>query len=636
MNAHLCSTTIDADRTPRSGQIGLALIRWRAAVPLWLCIVAGLAMATLAWGLRLAIFGETDKVAYVTFFPIVVIAALLGPPALGATTALASAAIVLNFITPAQGGADLSAMAIFLLDSALNIGLAEVLARTLVDAMTQMERAHDLEQLNSAIVASSDDVILTKTLDGRITSWNPAAARVLGYLPEEIIGQPVTRLFPPDLIAEESAIVARLLASERARHYETRRVAKDGRTLDVALTISPLRDAEGRVIGASKIMRDITVQKLNEDALRTSEERLRVALEGARAAAWQWDCRDMTSTWTSHFFFMHGLNPALDLPSFAKWLQSVVEEDRAQAGQDVSAALAPGAPDYRSEYRVRAPDGGLRWIEVFGRVERDEMGAPLRVSGISLDVTDRHAAWDAAKAATLELARVNESLKQFAYVAAHDLQEPLRKIRQFADLLTTDFGEKIGPDAVRYLAVMRDSCERMRMLINDLLNLSQAANRELVTAPIDANALMETVVNACAAEIAETQAKVRIARLPPLRGDETLVEQLFVNLLTNALKYRRPGVAPQIVMTAFEDEGRTVLRFSDNGLGIASGDHARIFEPFVRLHRDNGVKGTGIGLAICQTICERHGWRIFLDSEPGAGTIFSVAIPAALAERDAA
>jgi PAS domain S-box-containing protein len=638
MNAHYCSTkTHDAARTPLSRQVGLALISWRATVPVWFCLVAGVAMAALAWGMRLVIFGVTDKIAYVTFFPIVAVAALLGPPALGATTALASAAIVLNFVAPVQGSADLSAMSIFLLDSALNIGLAEFMVRIWADAMTQKARARELEELKSAIVDSSDDVILTKTLDGRITSWNPAAKRIFGYLPEEIVGEQVTRLFPPDLIAEESAIIAELLANERARHYQTKRVTKDGRTLDVALTISPLRDAEGRVIGASKILRDITLQKQSEEALRVSGERLRFALEGARAAAWQWDCPDMTSAWPPHFFCMHGINAAVDLPSFAKWLQSVVVEDRAQAERDVNAALTSGAPDYRSEYRVRAPDGGLRWIEVFGRVERDETDAPLRISGISLDVSDRHAAWDAAKAANLELARANESLKHFTCIAAHDLKAPLRKIQQFADLLSADFAGEISTDAVRYLAVMRDASERMRVLINNLLDLSQAANRELATAPINANALMERVVNSCAAAIAETRAEVRIAPLPPLRGDETLVEQLFVNLLTNALKYRRPGVSLQIAMTAVEEKGGAVVRFSDNGLGIGLDDHVRVFEPFVRLHQAEGDTGAGIGLAICQTICKRHGWRLSLESEPGAGTTFSVAIPAERNEwRDAA
>ncbi|MBB4198117.1 hypothetical protein CCR94_20725 [Rhodoblastus sphagnicola] len=615
-------------KAPLAKRAGLTLIRWREQVPTWFCVVAGVAIAIMAWAARIAIFGDSAKIPYITFVPVVTLAALSGLPALGATTALACAALVLEFVAPPQGGDDIVALAIFILNSILTVALVEALMRVWSESLAQMARAQALEQLKSAIVDSSDDAIITKTLDGRIASWNPAATRILGYRPEEIIGQPVTRLFPSHLLAEESAIVAQLRASEDARHYRTQRLARDGRAIDVALTISPLRDVDGRLIGASKILRDITRQTEIDDALRASEERLRFALEGARAAAWQWDCRAMVSNWDPHFFALHGLDPARESPSFAKWMETVHEDDRAQAESAVRESLAPGAPDYHSEYRVRAPDGALRWIEIFGRVERDENGAPVRLSGISLDVSERHAAWEAAEAANNELARANDSLKRFSYIAAHDLQEPLRKIQQFSELLVTDCGGDIGDDATYYLKVLRESAERLRILINELLIFAQAANRELATAPFDANALMGRVVKTCAVAIAEARARVRIAPLPPLRGDETLVEQLFVNLLTNAIKYRRPGVTPEITLTAGEDEGRMVLRFSDNGMGIAREDQARIFEPFVRLRRGDGVKGAGIGLAICATICDRHGWRISLESAPGAGTTFCVAIPA--------
>lgn len=605
-----------------------ALIRWRAAVPAWLCILAGLALAGLAWAARIAFFGDSAQSPYATFYPLVSLAALCGPPLLGATAALASAAVALAFVVPARGGDDMAALALFMLNSALTVGLAEALVRVWSDRLARMARAHALEQLKSAIVESADDAIITKTLDGRITSWNPAAARIFGYDAQDMLGQPVTRLFPPEQIEQESAIIAHLRASGRAAHYKTRRVASDGRALDVAITISPLRDESGRLVGASKILRDITAEKQRGDALRASEERLRFALEGARAGAWNWDCGAMTSTWEQHFFALHGLDPEDHPPCFDTWLAAVVDEDRAQAEQAVRAALAPGAPDYHSEYRVRAPDGGVRWMETFGRVERDERGAPLRVSGISLDVSQRHAAWEAVEASNRDLQRANDSLKKFSYIAAHDLQEPLRKIQQFSELLALDCGDEISVEAAYHLKVLSESAERSRVLINTLLDFSRAANRALKTASIDMDALMARVLQTCAIAIAEAGAQVRIAPLPPLCGDETLVEQLFLNLLTNALKYRRPRVAPEIVMTATQDEGRPAYRFSDNGVGIADGEQARVFEPFVRLREAERVKGAGIGLAICRTICDRHGWDISLRSEVGAGTTFSVALPA--------
>jgi PAS domain S-box-containing protein len=409
---------------------GLALIRWRDGLPAWACVLAGLALALITWAARSAVFGDSPKMPYATFYPMVSLAALCGPPLLGATATLTAAALVLVTVAPLQGGDDVAALVLFVLNSALTVGLAEFLTRLWSDRMTQTARAHALEQLKSSIVDSSDDAIITKTLDGRISSWNPAATRILGYSAQEMIGQPVTRLFPPQDIGQESAILAHLRAGGRARHFQTRRIAKDGRAIDVALTISPLRDDQGRVIGASKILRDITRQKASEDALRASEARLRFALEGARAAAWQWDVPTMTSSWEPHFFALHGVDLTRE-PSFAAWLESVVEEDRAGAEQAARAALTPGAPDFHCEYRVRAKAGGPRWLEIFGRVERDADGAPLRMSGISRDITERRAALEAAEAAVHDLARANESLKKFSYIAAHDLQEPLRKIQQF-------------------------------------------------------------------------------------------------------------------------------------------------------------------------------------------------------------
>jgi len=612
---------------PWAASLAHALVRSRAELPSWFCIAAGLAVACAGWAAHLALFGVSRQTPFITFIPAVSLAALAGPPAMGTTAAAASALIVLSAVAPVQSGRDVAALALFVLNSALTVGLTELLARVWAESLAQKTRAHALEQLKSAIEDSSDDAIITKTLDGRITSWNPAAERILGYRAEEIVGRPVTLLFPPLRIAEESAILAHVRASARAAHYRTQRMTKDGRTLDVALTISPLRDAEGRVVGASKILRDVTEQTRNEHALRVSEARLRFALEGARAATWQWDCQTMTSSWDPHFFALHGLNPTLDAPSFDNWLASLLEDDRDQAERAVRAALAPGAADYHSEYRVPAPGGGLRWIEIFGRVERDPMGAPMRMSGISLDVTERHAAWEAAEAANRDLARANDSLKRYAYIAAHDLQEPLRKIQQFSDLLATECAGDISGQAAYCLEVMRQSAGRLRVLINKLLTFSEAANRPLSTAPFDLNAVMERVIKTCAAAIEESGAGITIGTLPTLRGDETLVEQVFVNLLTNAIKYRRPGAAPEIALTAVAEGGGVILRFSDNGVGIAKEDQARVFEPFVRLRGTDGIKGAGVGLAICAAVCERHGWRITLESQPGAGAAFRLAIP---------
>jgi len=359
--------------------------------------------------------------------------------------------------------------------------------------ITQRKHAEQAQLLLAAIVESTDDAIISKSLDGIILSWNAAAQRLLGYTAAEIIGRPITVLLPPEHLEEEEQIQALLRRGDRWEHLETVRVAKDGRRIDVSITASPLKDSQGHVVGASKIMRDITQRKQAEQALaRTAEE----------------------------------------------------------------------------------------------------------------------------------LARSNKDLAQFAYVASHDLQEPLRMVTGYMQLIEKRYKAKLEPEAVEFLAFAVDGATRMSRLITDLLDYSRVNTRGRPLEPVDMQEVMERALRNLEAAIAESGAVITHDPLPTVPGDASQLTQLLQNLIGNAIKFRATDRPPRICIGAEKKDDDWVFSVKDNGIGIEAQYAEKIFMIFQRLHSRAEYPGTGIGLAICKRIVERHGGRIWVQSEPGKGATF--------------
>ena len=600
------------------------LLLWRVSSPLWQEIVVGAALAALSILLRVALLGATYKITYVTFWPFVALAAPVGRPPMGFTIIAFTAAYVHAWQVPLASTEDYYELLIYVGSGVAIVLVNDALMRACASAQSDHKRG---ESFRASLVQSSNDAIITKSLDGVVTSWNPAAKRLFGYEASEIVGRPVTLLFPPERAEEELEILARIRRGELVEHFETVRLTKDGRSLDVSITISPIFGEDDMIVGASKILRDITKQKQTSDALRASEERLRCALEGANAGAWQRDYVEGVMEWSPRFFEMHGLDPNLQTPSCDLWYKSMFVEDTAQVKRGLTEAIDSGVSDYSGRYRVQTPDAETRWIEIFGRLFRDLQGGLHRSAGIAIDVTERHNVVEALTKSNADLERANENLKRFSSIAAHDLQEPLRKIEQFSDLFGKEFGAQVDSDGAFYLSIMQDSARRMRALINGLLAFSRAGNRPLTMAQIDMDKMMQRVLFNCSSAIEESRAQVRLSSLPPLIGDEGLVEHLFQNLLSNALKYAKSGVAPRIELVGRVEEQATTISVVDEGVGIAPEHHSVVFEPFTRLNPREKVKGAGIGLAFCRTVCERHDWRLTVASALGAGATFSITAP---------
>lgn len=227
-----------------------------------------------------------------------------------------------------------------------------------------------------------------------------------------------------------------------------------------------------------------------------------------------------------------------------------------------------------------------------------------------------------------ELQRANVDLKRFAYVASHDLQEPLRKLQQFSEFLETDCSDELSDDAKYFLSVIRGSSNRMSQLIRDLLTYSRMQNREFEPGEVTLSKVVDGILSDFDVLISETNASIHVEALPVISADKTAVEQLVRNLIGNALKYRHLDRAPDIRISCppLNERGSTELKIIDNGIGFDMKYSERIMQAFQRLHNKSEYSGTGIGLAICKSICERHGWLLDAESVSGEGATFTVTI----------
>ena len=292
---------------------------------------------------------------------------------------------------------------------------------------------------------------------------------------------------------------------------------------------------------------------------------------------------------------------------------------------DVPIILLTGLDD--EELAVQAVQKGAQDYLVKNQVEGQVLARSLRYA------IERHTLMVEVVRQSGELAKVNEELKesnaeleQFAYVASHDLQEPLRMVSSYVQILAEDYSGRLDEDADRFIGYVVDGADRMKGLINDLLMFSRVGTQGRSFIPTDCNAILTQVLADQASAIESCGAVVTNNKLPILNGDGTQLAQLLQNLVSNALKYRRDE-APRVHVEAREHEGTWKFSVSDNGLGIAPHHYDRIFQMFQRLHHRNEYPGSGIGLAVCHKIVERHGGRIWVESELGKGSTFHFTIP---------
>jgi len=355
-------------------------------------------------------------------------------------------------------------------------------------------------------------------------------------------------------------------------------------------------------------------------ALDLGERQLRLALEAGSMGTWEWNFLTGEIKSSGNLEQQYGLESGIFGKTVEAFLKTVHPEDRRLVKQAATRAINRRAA-YEAEFRINLPDGSVRWLLVRGQANYELTTEPVRMAGIAMDITERKRAEQAQAEHTDELARSNADLEQFAYVASHDLQEPLRMVTLYTQLLEKRFQGRLDTDADEYIRYIRDGVSRMQGLINDLLVYSRVGRSDQLFEPTSCEEILSRVLANLRAAILATGAQVSYDPLPNLMADRFQLEQLLQNLLSNALKFHGEG-SPRVHLSSRHHGSHWVFNVRDNGIGINPQFAERIFVIFQRLHSHETYPGTGIGLAICKKIVERHGGRIWVESVPGQGATF--------------
>ncbi len=480
--------------------------------------------------------------------------------------------------------------------------------------------------LLSAIVDSSDDAIISKDLKGVITSWNRSAERLFGYTAAEAVGRPVAGLIiPADRQDEESDILARLRRGEWVDHFETKRRHKDGTLLDVSLTISPVKDRTGVIVGASKIARDLTARKrIERDALLLS-----AIVDSSDDAIISKNLNGVITSWNRSAERLFGFTAKEAIGQSVATL--LIPQDRQAEEPDILAKLHNGQRVDHFETKRKRKDGTLLDISLTVSPVKDTSGAIVGASKIARDITDQIRHREELRHANESLIRSNADLEHFAYSASHDLQEPLRMVSTYSQMLRRKFQNQLGAAGDEFIGFVVEGATRMEQLLRDLRTYTHAAivNNGPPPAANSESAFKRSILNLQSA-IDESGASITVDPLPPVRIHEFQLEQLFQNIVGNAIRYR--GEKSPLIHAGAEAEGDAWRFFvRDNGIGIDREYKEQIFEIFKRLHSFSEYPGTGMGLAICQRIVERAGGRIWVESQPGRGSTFFFTLPAGAA-----
>jgi len=500
----------------------------------------------------------------------------------------------------------------------------------------EQEKANQLmtARLLAAIVESSDDAIISKSLDGTIQSWNAAAERLFGQTATQAIGRHISLVIPADRIAEEDRIIASLKADQRIEHFETERVRADGERIQVSLTISPIKDDEGRVIGASKIVRDIAERKRVE----ADRQKFVTLVELSTDFIGMCDLNGVP-------FFVNRAGLALvGLDDLDEARRTPVDsfffpEDRRRIMKEFfPSVIEKGHGEIEVRFR-HFKTGDARWMAYKVLALPDAAGRPVAFATVSQDVTDRKRLEDDLRRLAVDLSEADRRKNVFLAMLAHELRNPLAPISNAARALRLSGGD---PAAVQSASEMLErQVGQMSRLVDDLLDVSRITTGKIELRPerIELGPIVNQAAEAAGAGSRSLNHEL-VVTLPPeplfLHADPTRLAQVIGNLLNNAAKFTNRGGHINLYVERANDHA--VIRVKDDGIGIAKADLPRIFDMFAQVDTslERSRDGLGIGLTLVRTLVDMHGGTVEAHSDgPGHGSEFVIRLPIHAASADA-
>ncbi len=491
--------------------------------------------------------------------------------------------------------------------------------------------------LSSVLISSLDGVMVFQAVRAqdaelRDLEWvlvNPRAEQMIGYTADELVGSYFREDIQDEALLPLFSDFCRVADTGEPFGEEIEVQAPEGESQWFHITAVRVGD------GLAVTMRDVTESKKAERRLRESEARYRMLAENMTDLV----CLhhpDGTYAYVSPSARrILGYEPDELLGRSPYELFHPDDAEALRGGEEPE--LFSIDPTSKITYRILTGTGEILWLETSTKVITDEDGGIDKYLTSSREVSDRVQAERAMSRTNKELEQRNRELQDFAYVASHDLQEPLRKIRAFADLLIEDFDDVLDETGRYYLGRMQDGARRMSRLISDLLDYSRITTRARPFEEVDLREIINHVISDLEMRISDVEGSVCVGDMPMVEGDQTQLRQLLQNLIANALKFHREDVRPVIEIYAEEipaanrpnGQGYPFVKIvvEDNGIGFDEKYLDRIFTPFQRLHNRSSYAGTGMGLAICRRIVERHDGELTAESTPGEGSKFIITLP---------
>lgn len=457
--------------------------------------------------------------------------------------------------------------------------------------------------------------------------WSDEVYRIFSRDPA--LGPPgfeeLLQYYHPDDRERHRVVVAEAIERIQPYNLDMRVLVAEGGVRHIQARGEPVVNQSGVIVRLVGTILDITERKQVEDERRSLADRLSLAVRSAAIGIWDWDVRSDLLSWDQRMFELYGLDPADFSSAYDAWVRGLHLEDRAASEQAIQQALR-GEQEFDTEFRVVHPDGTIRDIKAYGLVQRGGDGEPLGMIGVNFDITERKRAEVRLRETGAQLAAANHELEAFAYSVSHDLRAPLRAIDGFSKALVEDYGHELNSEARNYLARIRGGVQRMSLLIDDLLRLSQISRDEMRLTHVSLSRQVQRLSAELQAQQPGRQVEWVIEPDVWAWVDANLIRVALENLLFNAWKFTSHHERARIEFGVSKRGERTVYFVRDDGAGFNPAYSAKLFGVFQRLHDAHEFPGTGVGLATVQRVIARHGGEIWAEGaiEQGATFFFTL------------